>query len=166
MRRASAIYNKLEEILLVASLAFTVAIIFYQVVMRYVFNDSPSWTEEVARYVFIWQIWLGTSVAMKGGKHIRVELVNGLFVKKNRLIGKNLMEILILLLWISLTVFLTVGGIAYVLTLHERGALSPGIRVPLMYVYAAVPVSCFAVTIRLLALLVREFGKMKRGGEA
>ena len=49
-------YNKFEEYLLVISLAVTVTLIFYQVIMRFIFNDAPSWTEEVTRYIFIWQI--------------------------------------------------------------------------------------------------------------
>lgn len=59
MKKVIGFYNSLEAHLLVISLAFTTLLIFVQVVMRYVFNNSLSWSEELARYVFIWQIWLG-----------------------------------------------------------------------------------------------------------
>ena len=36
-----------EEMMLVILLAVMTASIFYQVVMRYVFNSAPSWTEEL-----------------------------------------------------------------------------------------------------------------------
>jgi hypothetical protein len=42
------IWNHFEEYLLVGSLAFSVALVFLQVVMRYVFQQSLSWSEELA----------------------------------------------------------------------------------------------------------------------
>ena len=35
--------------------------VFYQFVTRYVFNDSASWTEEVARYMLIGVVFIGAS---------------------------------------------------------------------------------------------------------
>lgn len=166
MKKLTFFYNKLEEYLLVASLVVTVTIIFYQVIMRFVFNASPSWTEETARYIFIWQIWLGTSVALKDGQHIRVELVENMFLKLEKPIYKNILEIIILLLWVSLTLFLTIGGFDLVGELAARGSLSPGLRFPLMYAYAAVPVSCSVVSFRLLAKIYSEFTKLVKGGAA
>lgn len=66
MKKVIGFYNSLEAHLLVISLAFTTLLIFVQVVMRYVFNNSLSWSEELARYVFIWQIWLGHQRVYEG----------------------------------------------------------------------------------------------------
>ena len=56
------IWNKIEEYFLVYSLILMVALVFIQVIMRYIFNNSLSWSEELVRYIFIWQIWLGASL--------------------------------------------------------------------------------------------------------
>ncbi len=56
-------YDRLEEGLIAALIAATTLIIFYQVVMRYVFHDSPAWSEEIARFMFVWESWLGVSLA-------------------------------------------------------------------------------------------------------
>ena len=60
-----AIYSKfldkletLEKILLAASSAAMVVIIVYQVILRYCFNASNSWSEELARYLFIYDVML------------------------------------------------------------------------------------------------------------
>ena len=58
MKKIAQCYNKLEEWLLVGSLAFSVILLFIQVIMRSVFNSSLSWSEELARYIFIWQIYI------------------------------------------------------------------------------------------------------------
>ena len=44
----------LEDILLVTLLSLMSLIIFVQVIMRYLMRNSLSWSEELARYLFIW----------------------------------------------------------------------------------------------------------------
>jgi len=41
-------------------------LVFIQVVMRYVFSNSLSWSEEMARFIFLWLSWIGA--AMQLGK--------------------------------------------------------------------------------------------------
>lgn len=77
MKKLINFYNQLEAHLLVCSLIFTVILVFFQVILRYVFSSSLSWSEELARYIFIWQIWLGTSVAQRDNSHVRIEALGG-----------------------------------------------------------------------------------------
>ena len=65
----------LEERLLIFSLVFNTLLIFTQIIMRGAFNSSLSWSEELSRYVFIWQIWLGADLAYAYHEHIRVEMI-------------------------------------------------------------------------------------------
>ena len=69
------LWNNMEEYLLVYSLMLSVGLVFIQVVMRYVFSNSLSWSEELARYLFLWQIWVGASYAVKEHRHLRIELI-------------------------------------------------------------------------------------------
>lgn len=166
LKRAVNIYNHFEEYVLISSLVVTVVLIFYQVVMRYVFNNSPSWTEEIARYLFIWMSWLGTSLGVRDNKHIRVELIENAFVKRGKLKQKNVLFIFILVIWTSLTVVLSVSGFQFVVEMIARGALSPAVRIPMAYVALSVPVGCLAVSIRLIYLNYLEFNKLLKGGVA
>ena len=78
------IWNKAEEYFLVYSLILMVALVFIQVIMRYIFNNSLSWSEELVRYIFIWQIWLGASVGAKNNDHIRIEIFSNKLKQKPR----------------------------------------------------------------------------------
>ncbi len=49
-------------------------VVFLQFVARYVFNDSPGWTEEIARYLLIGVTFVGSVMAMRKGTHIAVEV--------------------------------------------------------------------------------------------
>lgn len=46
-----------------------------QVIFRYVIQNPPVWTEELARYLFIWQIFLATGLAFGRGSHIVVDVL-------------------------------------------------------------------------------------------
>lgn len=153
MKRFFRFYDKFEEYLLVASLVLTVIIVFAQIIMRYVFNASLSWSEELTRYIFIYQIWLGASVGVKESKHIRVEMIYGLFKGRSR----HLVDIMALSIFFAFCLFLTINSSWLVQTLFQRHSLSTGLRLPLAYAYAAVPIGCGMMALRLVGQIYDEF---------
>lgn len=76
MKKALLWLNRnMEEIILVFGIILMIVVIFLQVVARYFFNMSLAWSEELARYVFVWQVWLAVPYAVVKGRHIRLELL-------------------------------------------------------------------------------------------
>lgn len=73
----AALLERLEEVMIASVLSAMVVTITAQVLARYVFNVPLSWTEELARYLFLWLVFLGASQAMRRGEHIAI----GLFVE-------------------------------------------------------------------------------------
>ena len=47
--------------------------VFYQFVTRYVFNDSASWTEEIARYLLIAVVFVGAAIGVAKNAQIQVD---------------------------------------------------------------------------------------------
>jgi len=47
--------------------------VFYQFITRYVFNDSASWTEEIARYFLIAVVFVGATIGVAKNMHIQVD---------------------------------------------------------------------------------------------
>lgn len=105
-----AVLNKwtyIEEKVLIGSLIFNTLLIFLQIIMRGAFNSSLSWSEELSRYIFIWQIWLGADLAFAYGEHIKVEMIyNWLPGEK----AKNMLRILVEAAWLAFNIFLVVKG--------------------------------------------------------
>ena len=167
-RKFGQTYNKIEEYLLVSSLIFTVLLIFYQVIMRYVFKNSSFWSEELARYVFIWQIWLGASIGFKDDKHIKIELLT------RRLRGKTkvLFSLLINLLMLFFCVFLVIKGCEYLQLTYMLNKVTPALRYSYVYVYVSLPLSALAVGFRMAGAIDSEFkallssSRRTEGGEA
>lgn len=73
--RIVAVLERIEEAVLVLVLTSMVAAIGAQVLARYVFNVPFSWTEELARFLFMWLVFLGASQALRRHEHIAVGLL-------------------------------------------------------------------------------------------
>ena len=95
------VWIHLEEYFLFVILTAMVAIIFIQVVMRYVFNNSLSWSEELARYMYVWVTWVGVSYSVRNGSHLRITMLRDRLPLK----GRQGLEILVTIVWIAFGLF-------------------------------------------------------------
>ncbi|MEY2373639.1 TRAP transporter small permease [Lysinibacillus capsici] len=143
--------KKLEEHFLVLSLLAMVALIFAQIVGRYIFQSSPSWTEEAARYIHIFQVWVGASYAVKLGEHIRVgafiELFHGTLRKTFEYVG--------IIIWFMFSLFLGIFGTKLVLDSLHYGQVSPAIQIPFWILFLAIPLGGFGMAFRLIEQFVK-----------
>lgn len=144
-------YDALEEHILCASLVATTLIIFAQIIMRSAFNSSLTWSEELTRYIFIWQIWMGVSVAQKGKQHIKVEMLFT-FIKNKKF--KDVIGIVVTLILIAFNIFLVIYGSSVVGQMIVRNNLSGAMRMPMYLVYLALPVSSAVFCLRLVGSAV------------
>ncbi|MDR3331170.1 MAG: TRAP transporter small permease [Synergistaceae bacterium] len=161
MKRFMSFMNNLEERVLVISLMFNLGLILVQVVMRYVFSASLSWSEELARYIFLWQIWVGTSWGVKERRHIRVDALPRALGEK----GRFRLEVVVLLIWALFSTFIAYKGGQLCRVLFTRNQLSPAMRIPIVYAYLSVPAGCALMAIRLFAELYKLFSGVQRVDE-
>lgn len=139
-------FARIEEIMLVLSLGLMVALIFGQVIGRYVFSSAPSWTEEMARYIHIFQVWIGASYAVKLRQHIRVEA----FITRFHGVFRQVLEILSIIIWFVMALFLAVFGTELVLSSINHGQLAPAMQIPIWIPYLAIPLGGIGMAIRLV----------------
>lgn len=155
------IFSKFEELLLVLSLAVMVILIFGQVIGRYILQSAPVWTEELARYIHIFQVWIGASYAVKLNQHIRVEAFINLFHGKVR----KVLEITGTIIWFSLALFLAVFGTKLVIDSMNYAQVSPAIQIPFWILFLAIPLGGAGMAIRLVQQIItyakKDFSKEK-----
>ena len=53
-------------------LAVLVILLTVQILLRFIFGRTLSWSEEVSRFAFVWAVYFGFVLAAKENKHIRV----------------------------------------------------------------------------------------------
>src|SRR3954452_17868711 len=75
-RRVTAAYGKLLEILLAACVGIIVIPVTLQEVSRYTpFIPSYIWTEEMARFLFVWTIMIGAMIGVREAQHFEVDVL-------------------------------------------------------------------------------------------
>jgi len=70
------LYGHLLEWVLAALLALLCLVVLTGVVTRYAFNQPVIWSEEVARYFFIWISFVGAGVGVKHAANFGLNLVS------------------------------------------------------------------------------------------
>ena len=71
----------LEEIIISVMMGYFVFSIVFEVIARLARISAP-WTEETARYAFIWMTLVGCAAAVKHGNHVRVDILEMIVSKK------------------------------------------------------------------------------------
>ena len=71
LRRALHRGDAALEALCVVLLSLTVLLTLLQVFYRYALNDALTWSEELARLLFVWAVWLGIAVVTGRRRHMR-----------------------------------------------------------------------------------------------
>lgn len=153
------INENLEKILLVTMLLIMVVVVFMQVVMRFVFRNSLAWSEEVARYLFIWQVWLGASYAAQKSEHMQVDLL------RRKLKGNAGIYIAMLadLVSIVFCLYLTRRSFIQMQGIYKLQRMATSFPMPMWIAYLAVPVGAGLMAIRLLQNLIHAAKGLKRG---
>jgi C4-dicarboxylate transporter, DctQ subunit len=152
LQKINHILNYFEEYVGVASLIFTSLLVFVQVVLRYVFNYSLSWSEEVARYLIVWFVFIGSSIAVREKAHATMDALVTYLPKK----GKKIFSMMANLISIVFCVFLIWSGSGIVTSVIEFGSVTPSTGLPMFIPYLAIPVGASLMTIRFLQLFVQD----------
>ena len=121
-------------VVIVLMLFMTVAVCL-QILFRYVFNVPLGWTEEVARFAFVWVSFFGASALMRVREHINVTIFLDRFPPRLRAAAGFFANIGAVIC----VYFFLVGGIA--LATNEWRQLAPATQIPMGWVYLVIPVS-------------------------
>ena len=135
-----------EEIFISIMMGYFVAVTILQIICRFILKVPAAWTEETARYAFIWMTFVGCSLGGKIKNHIRVDLLE-LSVSGKLKIAINLICQFIFLFF---GLLLTKVGIDVCINLISRPQVSPALKIPMQYVYAALPVGMGMMSIRCI----------------
>jgi len=145
------IYRKFIDKLIVVLFTIQILVVFSQVVSRYVFNNSLTWAEEMARYLQVWVVFLAAATAVRSGSHISVDYVTyNLPVKY-----KRSLQIIILVLTTFFLYIVTTYGFQLFLFIHNSMQLSPAMQIPMSIAYSAIPLGALFMLIESAILFLK-----------
>ena len=160
LKKYSAFLNVLDYVcrkVIGIMMVLMVAIMCYQVILRYVFHNSNIWSEEVTRYLFVYVSLLGSFIAVRRNCHLKVDFFVNLLkgnVKKYFTIITNIAVIIFIIYLIPLS---------YNLCLSTMKNISPGLKMPMGYAYASIPIGAVLMLLGMIEqLLIKIFDKEEK----
>lgn len=134
---------------LVSFLLVVLAIlVVLQVTTRFVINIPLSWTEELAKYLMIYIVFLGSGLAMRHNQHIAIDFLLEIVNAKNK---QRLQKIV---LWISAIFCLVLSYYGAHLTYIVIGQTTPTLQYSMAFAYAAIPLGSFFMLCNIVATLL------------
>ena len=157
MRRFIDRYFRFLQGVLTGLMALLMVPVFLQVLSRYT-EVVPRyiWTEEMARFAFIWIVLVGSSIAVREGTHFKIDLFPNL---SPRWSGR--MEVLYGVLMLIAAAVFVVGGWAFV----QFGAIqySELAGLPMVTIFIAWPLAGVSWMLFLVEHLDAHFNQVDEG---
>lgn len=120
-----------------------------QVFARYVLNNTPPWSEELCRYLFVWVSFLGACIAMRRAGHLGVD---SLVVRLPVGVREVLRHTVTALIAVFAAILVWQGAALVPAMASQR---SPSMGISLQYVFAAIPIAAAI----MLGLQVKALAK-------
>ena len=139
-----------EAAFLIAIVAVMTVVVFLQVLYRYVFAQPLQWSEELARYLFVWLSIIGAALALQKKGHFGLDF---LYKRLPNRFRRTAEFPVYLLMGIVISVILFQGII-----LVQKTALqeSPAMGISMAWAYASLPVGGALMAIHLIALSLKD----------
>ncbi|MBQ8390138.1 MAG: TRAP transporter small permease [Oscillibacter sp.] len=156
------VIETVQKAILAVSVPVMVFIMMYQVVLRYVFSNSNAWSEELTRYLFIFNVMFASAIAVRRNSHLQIDILINLLKPKVKCI---------------FTIVATVIGIVflgllfkYCLDLCVQAArnISPGVGISMSVPYAAMPIGIVFMILTSIEVVIKnveELGKKEAAKE-
>ncbi len=157
------VWSHLEEFVLIPTFTISVIIVTMQVFMRYVMHNSLTWSEELTRYLYLWQTWIGVSYAALKGSHLRITILRDALPAR----GKQILEIFVTIIWLAFAGFVFYESVRAVSIIAKFGQVSSALRIPMKFCYASIPVGMALMSVRLVEKSIKDLlSSRKEGGAA
>lgn len=145
--------RKLEKWILVLLMTLLIIVCFLQVWFRLVMQEPLAWTEELARYAFVWLTFVGGAAVVGNWGHFQVDFLLSYCPA-----------------WLKLPLrfisYIAIAVFAYIMMFYGWELLdkvyrqkSAAMLIPMAYPYAALPLSGLLMIVHLVELLIKDFRK-------
>ncbi len=154
------ILDRVEAGLVTVLLGGMTVVVFLQVFFRFVVRGSLPWSEELARYLMVWAVFIGASIGAREGAHIGVQAVVNFLpasLKRAAILISGLLSV-------AFSLIIMVLAFKVVAVLMKTGQKSPAMEIPMYWAYMAVPVGCTLMGIRFFQAMLEKL-RAQTGGK-
>ena len=115
-------------------LALATALVFWQVITRFILGDAAAWSEVLARGVVIWMVFLVAGAGFRLSAMIPLEFVRSVLPDRIQR-GVSLVVLLLILVFLGV-----LGWYGTLMAMRVSGQQVAMLNIPIAWFYAALPV--------------------------
>ena len=166
MKTIKWIFDWAEETILVLLFAFMAIMNFVNVVMRYFFSMSFSFTEEITVTAFVWVTMFGIAAGYKKLAHLGMSFFVDLMPQN----GKVVMALFSMVCSVIMLLLLFYFGVEMVQSQIRLGSTTAALKMPMYVQGLSIPVGAAFTILRAIQSGISEFLRLKnekvvKGGE-
>lgn len=150
LKKLETLFVALNGWALILMLTAMSLIVGANITLRYTSSHSLSWADEAARYLMIWMTFGGAGLVLRIGGHVAITNLQDALPA----LGQRILRACIVLGLLVFFGFMVHVGMQYAQRMQFQ--VTPALRIPFLYVYAAMPVG-FGLLIVHLLLIARPF---------
>ncbi len=136
MKKALDAYYRLLQVLLATLMGLLIVPVSMQIFSRYIgLIPRYIWTEEIARFCFIWIILIGSMIAVRDGSHFTVDLLPPAKTKRGEAIGRLFVDLAMALVGV---IFIVWGWPLVQFGLMQTSEIA---GLPMITIYIAWPIA-------------------------
>ncbi len=145
--------DRIETYISQILLVFFCTLVFTQIVLRNLFAIVLPWSEELSRFAFVWFVFFGASYATRLSAHNRVTIQFSFLPK---FLG-NFSMFITDILWFIFNCLMIYMSYIVILDFYTYPYKSPGLGIPMQYVYMIFPISYTLMNIRIVQVNIMKY---------
>ncbi|MET3600214.1 TRAP transporter small permease [Martelella mangrovi] len=151
------VIDAILRVIIVAGFSGMVICVVWQVMSRYILRAPSIYTDEIARFLFIWMALIGGAYTFGKGRHLAIEILAPALKGWRKQLAQ--LAVVAVIAFFAIAVMIN-GGSALVARTLANGQVSPALQMPMGYVYFAIPASGAFILIYCIQMAVRLFHGM------
>lgn len=141
---------KAESWVLVSLVVLMTLVVLLQVIYRYLLMQPLHWSEELARYLFVWISILGAALSLRRRGHFGTDFLFKMLPARWR---RRVAFLIFMLMGVVVMVLLTQGIVLVQKTADQE---SPAMEISMGWAYASLPAGAALMAVHLLVMILKE----------
>lgn len=141
---------RVEEFLCSTLLFAMILVTLWGVFERFVLHIGMGWTDEVARYISIYCVFIGASLGVYKSAHIGVDVIV-------RILPSSMNKTMSIIAGVLSGIFcgaIAWTGFSFFLRLYATHQVSTALRIPICWVFLAIPIGCFLMMLHYIVRII------------
>jgi C4-dicarboxylate transporter, DctQ subunit len=152
LKKLDKIVTAIEEWILFSIVMVGLIPLFINVVLRYGFNYTLAWSEELVRIVIIYSTFIGAGIAVKQRAMIRIDAVVQIFPRLKSFL--TILSDLLMLFFAWMMVYYGYEMMVQQYMTHQKTVI---MEIPLVAIFSIIPLMGIIIFVRTIQVMIQDF---------